>query len=89
MLNRTPDRDPLGVGRSQESMRLDGKVRNHRERVVVFDDAVGFGFARVAPAEVPFAEDVRLRERIVGAQGGILDQWGCRIQRGLDAQHRW
>ena len=37
---------------------------------------------------MPFAQEVRPRERIVGAQGWVLDQWGRRIQRGVDAQHR-
>ena len=50
MLNRAPDRDTLGVGRGQERMRLDGEVRDHRERVVVFDDTVRSGFACGCPS---------------------------------------
>ena len=87
MLNRTPDRDALGVRRGQESMRLDRKVRDHRERIVVLDDAVCTRVSRGTPAELPFVQDVRLRERIVGAQRWVLDQGRRGIERGVDAQH--
>ncbi len=52
MLYRTVDRDPIGIGRSHEHVRLDGKVSDHREGVVIFDDYVRMRTVDIAPAEV-------------------------------------
>ena len=87
MLDGAPDRHPLGIGRRHERVRLDREMGDHRERVVVLDDAVG-GDVGVPPAEAPFLENVGVCEPLSGANRRILDERRRGIERLVDGEHR-
>ena len=84
---RAPDGDAVAVGGGHERVRLDGEVGHHRERVGVLDDEIGRAGSGVdvAPAEVVLAKDVRAGQRVVRAEGRVLDERRGRVERGRDA----
>ena len=65
VLDRCPDRKAVTVRRSDEGVRLDREVGDHREVVGVLDDEIGRRRAHVAPGNGVLTKDVRVREWIV------------------------
>ncbi len=77
-----PYGDAVAVGRGHEGVRLDREMRDDRERVGVVHDEVGRRGIDVAPAHPVLLEDVALGQRIVRAQGRVLDERGSRTKGG-------
>ncbi len=83
---------PSPSGRSDERVRLDGELGDHRELVGSFDDGghVGIGGrgVHVAPAVAVLAQDVRAGQWVVGADGRVLDERRTRRQRRVQGDDR-
>ena len=82
VLDGGPDSDAVAIRGGHEGMRLDGEMGDDRERVGVVDDEVGRRGLDVAPADPVLLEDVALGQRVVRAQGRVLDERGSRAQGG-------
>ncbi len=91
VLDRTPDGDPVAIGRGHERVRLDRELGDHREGVGALDDDVGLGGrgVNVAPAVAVLAQDVGRGERVaVRADRGILDERCRGIEGASDREDR-
>ena len=87
VLDRAPDRDPIAVRGSDEGVWLDRELGDHRKAIRPLDDDIRGGRVDVAPAKTVLAEDVRGRERIAGAQRGVLNEWRGRVEGRGDREH--
>ena len=88
MLGRAPDGDAVRVGRREERVRLDREVRDHRERVVVLDDAIGPGAPHRPSRTATRGERSCASGSCLDANSRILDERRRGIERLLDGEHR-
>ena len=84
-----PDRDAVAIGGGHEGVRLDGEVRDDRERVGVVHDEVGRRGLDVAPADPVLLEDVALGQRVVRAQRRVLHERRSGVQGGRQRHDGW
>ena len=66
VLDRTEDNQSIVVRGSQKDVGFYGEVCDHGEPVGVLDDPVGRRGLHLAPAKVPFTQDVRVGQRVGG-----------------------
>src|SRR4029077_5094305 len=58
MLDRTPNSQTVFVCRRNKTMRLDGKMRDHRKKIGIIDNQVRIRGVNVAPAKSSLFQDV-------------------------------
>ena len=84
MLIGRPYGDAVVIGRRNKSVRFDGEVRHHRERIDVFENEGGLGRLDVAMSQVPFLENIGVGKLVAGAQFGFPHQRHLGVQRIVD-----